>query len=164
MGRSLRFLEALRSRVLVGDGAMGTELHARGFSAEECYESLNSKARDAVREVLAAYVEAGADVIETNTFRANRTHLAAFGFAEKVFEFNYRGARLARQVAGREVFVAGCVGPLSVAVCVPAPASTKVSEYAYDPLPDRVPVTVVPPTPTAAHACPTAAYSVELAP
>ncbi|MCE9634467.1 MAG: bifunctional homocysteine S-methyltransferase/methylenetetrahydrofolate reductase [Planctomycetes bacterium] len=115
MGRSQRFLDALRTRVLVGDGAMGTELHARGHASDECYESLNTKARDAVREVLAAYVNAGADVIETNTFRANRTHLDTFGLGDKVFEFNYRGARLARAAAGRDVFVAGSVGPLSVA-------------------------------------------------
>ena len=115
MGRSQRFLDALRTRVLVGDGAMGTELHARGHATDECYESLNTKARDAVREVLAAYVNAGADVIETNTFRANRTHLDTFGLGDKVFEFNYRGARLARAAAGRDVFVAGSVGPLSVA-------------------------------------------------
>lgn len=112
MGRSQRFLEALRSRVLVGDGAMGTSLLARGHSSEECFESLNSRARDTVREVLAGYVAAGSDVIETNTFRANRTHLDTFGLGDKVFEFNYRGARLARQVAGRDVFVAGSVGPL----------------------------------------------------
>jgi homocysteine S-methyltransferase len=112
MGRSQRFLDALKSRVLVGDGAMGTELLARGHSTEECFESLNSKARDVVREILAGYVQAGADVIETNTFRANRVHLDSFGLGDRVFEFNYRGARLARQVAGREVFVAGSVGPL----------------------------------------------------
>ena len=115
MGRSQRFLDALRTRILVGDGAMGTELHGRGRGTDECYESLNSTARDTVREVLGAYVAAGADVIETNTFRANRTHLDTFGLGDKTFEFNYRGARLARQAAGRDVFVAGSVGPVRFA-------------------------------------------------
>lgn len=112
MARSRAFLEALKSRVLVGDGAMGTALAARGFGSETCFESLNTKARDDVREILQSYVAAGSDVIETNTFGAHRTHLETFGLGDKVFEFNYRGARLARQVAGRECFVAGSVGPL----------------------------------------------------
>jgi methionine synthase I (cobalamin-dependent)/5,10-methylenetetrahydrofolate reductase len=115
MGRPEQFLEALKSRVLVGDGAMGTALQHAGVGHDECYEALNSKCRDVVRGVLESYVAAGADVIETNTFRANRVHLATFGLADKVFEFNYRGARLARSVAGRHVFVAGSVGPLGTA-------------------------------------------------
>ncbi len=112
MGRSEQFLDALRSRVLVGDGAMGTALQHHGVGHDECFESLNSRNRDVVRGILESYVQAGADVIETNTFGANRPHLEQFGLAEKVFEFNYRGARLARSVAGRHVFVAGSVGPI----------------------------------------------------
>jgi homocysteine S-methyltransferase len=112
MGRSEQFLEALRSRVLVGDGAMGTALQHQGVGHDSCYESLNSRNRDVVRGILESYVAAGADVIETNTFGANRLHLEQFGLGEKVFEFNYRGARLARSVAGRHVFVAGSVGPI----------------------------------------------------
>jgi homocysteine S-methyltransferase len=112
MGRKNLFLDALRSRVLVGDGAMGTALMARGVGVDECFEALNSTNRTLVRDVLREYVAAGSDVIETNTFRANRPHLDRFGLGDKVFEFNYRGARLARKVAGRDVFVAGSVGPL----------------------------------------------------
>ena len=115
MGRSEQFLEALRSRVLVGDGAMGTALQHKGIGHDECFESLNTKNRDVVRAVLESYVAAGADVIETNTFGANRPHLEQFGLGEKTFEFNYRGARLARSVAGRHVFVAGSVGPIRIA-------------------------------------------------
>ncbi len=112
MARKNRFLDALTSRVLIGDGAMGTALHERGVSFDECMEVLNSSDRKAVREVHRDYLHAGADVIETNTFRGNRPHLERFGLADKVFEVNYRGARLARGVAGRHVFVAGSVGPL----------------------------------------------------
>src|SRR5262245_21438236 len=115
MGRPEQFLEALKSRVLVGDGAMGTALVHRGVGHDQCFEALNSTGRGDVREVLESYVAAGADVIETNTFRANAHHLEKFGLAEKVFELNYRGARLARSVAGRSVFVAGSVGPLGTA-------------------------------------------------
>jgi methionine synthase / methylenetetrahydrofolate reductase (NADH) len=115
VGRSEQFLEALRSRVLVGDGAMGTALRHRGVGPDECFEALNTTDRTAVREILESYVDAGSDVIETNTFRGNRAHLEKFGLADKVFAFNYRGARLARTVAGRRVFVAGSVGPLGSA-------------------------------------------------
>jgi homocysteine S-methyltransferase len=115
MGRSEQFLEALKSRVLVGDGAMGTALQHHGIGHDQCFEALNTTNRAVVRAILESYVAAGADVLETNTFRANRVHLAQFGLAEKVFEFNYRGARLARSVAGRHVFVAGSVGPLGTA-------------------------------------------------
>ena len=112
MARQQQFLNALRSRVLVGDGAMGTALMRRGVGSDECFEALNSSRRDVVRDVHREYVSAGADLLETNTFRANRPHLERFGLAEKTFEFNYRGARLARSVAGRGVFVAGSIGPL----------------------------------------------------
>ena len=124
MGRRALFLEALRSRVLVGDGAMGTALVHRGVGVEECFEALNSTRRELVREIFEAYVAAGSDVIETNTFRANRTHLDRWGLGDKTFEFNYRGARLARAVAGRNVFVAGRGGPRRA----PGPAAAAAAE------------------------------------
>jgi homocysteine S-methyltransferase len=124
MGRSEQFLDALKSRVLIGDGAMGTALQHHGIGHDQCFEALNSTNRAVVRGIFESYVAAGADVLETNTFRANRSHLAQFGLAEKVFEFNYRGARLARSVAGRHVFVAGSVGPLGTA----GPGSKELTE------------------------------------
>ncbi len=114
MARGEQFLNALRSRVLVGDGAMGTALMRRGVGADECFEALNTSRRDLVRDIHRGYVAVGADVLESNTFRANRPHLDRFGLGDKTFEFNYRGARLARSVAGRSVFVAGSVGPLGI--------------------------------------------------
>jgi len=114
MARGEQFLNALGSRVLVGDGAMGTAMMRRGVGADECFEALNSSRRDLVRDIHRGYVAVGADVLESNTFRANRPHLERFGLGDKTFEFNYRGARLARSVAGRNVFVAGSVGPLGV--------------------------------------------------
>src|SRR5262245_15104726 len=124
MGRPEQFLEALKSRVLVGDGAMGTALVHRGVGHDQCFEALNSTGRGDVREVLESYVAAGSDVIETNTFRANAHHLGKFGLGDKVFELNYRGARLARSVAGRNVFVAGSVGPLGTI----GPDAVEISE------------------------------------
>jgi homocysteine S-methyltransferase len=82
LGRSEQFLEALKSRVLVGDGAMGTALQHHGVGHDECFESLNSRNRDVVRAIFESYVAAGADVLETNTFGANRLHLGEFGLAE----------------------------------------------------------------------------------
>ena len=101
MARGDSFLSALNTRVLVGDGAMGTSLVRRGVGQDECFEALNASRRELVRDVHREYVTAGADVIETNTFRANRPHLERFGLAEKTFELNYQGARLARSVSGR---------------------------------------------------------------
>lgn len=112
MGRQARFLEALHDHVIVGDGAMGTALHRRGVGPEACLEELNLERRELVRDVHREYVAAGSELIETNTFRANRLYLDQFGLGESVFQLNYQGARLARSVAGRSVFVGGSVGPL----------------------------------------------------
>ena len=114
MGRS--FLDAIDRRVLVCDGAIGTLLYSRGSFANRCLDELNLTHPGLVTEVHCAYVEAGADVIETNTFSANRVKLAAFGLADQAAPINEAGARIARQAAGDEVFVAGAIGPLGIRV------------------------------------------------
>lgn len=110
------FLTAIDERVLVCDGAMGTQLYARGVFINRCFESLNLSDPDLVGTVHAEYVRAGADVIESNTFGANRIKLRAFGLSEKVAAINLAGARIARQAAGRHAYVAGAIGPLGVRV------------------------------------------------
>ncbi|HSA57271.1 MAG TPA: bifunctional homocysteine S-methyltransferase/methylenetetrahydrofolate reductase [Gemmatimonadaceae bacterium] len=100
--------------VVVCDGAMGTMLYARGVFINQCYDELNLRAPDLVREVHAAYVAAGAEVIETNTFGANRLKLAQHGLENQVADINRAAARLAREVAGDTHLVAGAVGPLGV--------------------------------------------------
>jgi methionine synthase I (cobalamin-dependent)/5,10-methylenetetrahydrofolate reductase len=110
------FLEELDQRVLVCDGAMGTQLYAKGVFINRCFESLNISHADLVRSVHQEYVRAGADVIETNTFGANRIKLRAFGLSDSVHDINLAGARLARGVAGDQAFVAGAIGPLGVRV------------------------------------------------
>ena len=99
------------------DGAMGTMLYARGIFINRCYDELNLSQPEMVREVHAEYLQAGAEVIETNTFGANRFRLEHFGFGDKVREINVAGVRLARQCVEQirekqasEAFVAGSIG------------------------------------------------------
>jgi homocysteine S-methyltransferase len=110
------FLDALDERVLVCDGAMGTVLYAQGVFINRSFDSLNLSDPGRVRAVHHAYAEAGADVLETNTFGANRIKLRAFGLADRLHEINEAGARLARDGAGRSVYVAGAIGPLGIRI------------------------------------------------
>jgi methionine synthase I (cobalamin-dependent)/5,10-methylenetetrahydrofolate reductase len=110
--RSRRFLERLTGEVLVGDGAMGTLLYSRGVPLETNFEHLNLVHPEMVRQVHADYASAGAQLLETNTFGANALRLSAIGLEKKARAINEAGARLARSVAGEELFVAGSVGPL----------------------------------------------------
>ena len=110
------FLEELQRRVLVCDGAMGTMLYAKGIFLNRSFDELNLTQSDLVTEVHQEYVRAGADVIETNTFGANRIKLAAFGLADHVHAINAHGARLARHAARDRAYVAGAIGPLGIRV------------------------------------------------
>ncbi|MBY0490102.1 MAG: bifunctional homocysteine S-methyltransferase/methylenetetrahydrofolate reductase [Gemmatimonadaceae bacterium] len=100
--------------VVMFDGAMGTMLYAKGVFINQCYDELVLRSPDLVREVHAAYVKAGADVIETNTFGANRTKLTQYGLEGQVTQINRRAAEVAREAAGEQRLVAGAVGPLGV--------------------------------------------------
>jgi methionine synthase I (cobalamin-dependent)/5,10-methylenetetrahydrofolate reductase len=109
------FVERLAERPLLGDGAMGTMLYARGVSLDACFDILSVNDPQLVQSVHADYIAAGADCIETNTFGANRFKLGVHGLAGRVREINLRGAKLARDVResmGKDVFVLGSVGPL----------------------------------------------------
>src|SRR5512140_4036168 len=110
------FLDEISRRVLVCDGAMGTMLYSKGVFVNRCFESLNLSQPDLVLEVHLGYVRAGADVIETNTFGANRVKLASFGLAEKVRAINIAGARVARHAARELAYVAGSIGPLGIRI------------------------------------------------
>jgi homocysteine S-methyltransferase len=110
------FLEALDARVLVADGAMGTVLYGKGFFLNRCFDELNVTQPDVVAEVHEAYLRAGADVIETNTFGANRFKLTEFGLADKARLINRRGAEVARHAARDAAWVAGSMGPLGVRI------------------------------------------------
>jgi len=94
------FLDALDDRVLVCDGAMGTLLYAQGVFINRCFDALNLTDPARVSAVHDEYVRAGADVIETNTFGANRIKLRAFGLADQTRDINRAGAELAKKAAG----------------------------------------------------------------
>lgn len=108
------FLEALKKTPLLGDGAMGTLLYARGASPDAGFEKLNISKQEVVQQVHIDYINAGAQVIETNSFCANRYRLASYGLEKDVWQLNVwaaKVARNAREIAGHPVFVAGSVGP-----------------------------------------------------
>ncbi len=106
----------MEQRVLVCDGAMGTMLYGKGIFLNRSFDELNLTQPDLVAEVHQAYVRAGADVIETNTFGANRIKLGAFGLAERVHSINLQGARIARHAAREQAYVAGAIGPLGIRI------------------------------------------------
>lgn len=109
------FLQRLARGPLLGDGAMGTMLYAKGVSYERCFEELNLSQPEAVQDIHRAYIAAGAELIETNSFGGNRYRLMQHGLEREVQRLNRRAAsiaREAREISGKPVFVAGSVGPL----------------------------------------------------
>lgn len=113
------FRERVGKEVLVFDGGMGTLLYEKGVFINTCFDELNLTNPDMVLECHRNYVEAGADVIETNTFGANSFKLAAHGLEPRVHDVNLAGAKIARKAAAEakgEVLVAGSVGPLGVRI------------------------------------------------
>jgi homocysteine S-methyltransferase len=113
--------EILASRPLLADGAMGTVLYSRGVLINKCYDELNLSDPSLILSIHEEYLQAGAEILETNTFGANRIRLARHGLGTKVAEMNTAGVRLARQAVDRlkekragNAWVAGSVGPLGV--------------------------------------------------
>src|SRR3984957_15574903 len=110
------FLDRLRDSVLIADGATGSLLY-ESLGGQRCVDELNATRAEEVFRVHMAYLEAGAHIIETNTFGANRNKLSAYGLEERVTEFNHRGvkiAREAREAARHEVLIGGSIGPPGV--------------------------------------------------
>jgi homocysteine S-methyltransferase len=112
------FNDRLKDSILIADGAMGSMLH-ESVGAQRCFDELNSTEPEAVFRVHQAYIEAGAQIIETNTFGANRFKLEPLGLGAEVQRLNGRGVKIAREArdsATREVLIAGSMGPLGIGV------------------------------------------------
>lgn len=110
------FLNYLKDNIVLFDGAMGTMLYSRGIYINRCFDELNLSRPELVKEIHNKYILAGSEVIETNTFGANRFKLNAHGFDEEVSSINYQGARIAREEAGEDIWVAGSIGPLGIRI------------------------------------------------
>ena len=117
--------------VLVFDGAMGTMLYSRGVFINQCYDELSLRSPDLVRRVHEAYVQAGAEVLETNSFGANRFKLLHFGLEREVGAINRAAASVAREAAGDLALVAGAVGPLGVRLEPYGPTSYDEAHTAF---------------------------------
>jgi len=104
--------EKLDSGILIFDGAMGTEIYKRDFFVNTSFDELNLKAPEVISEIHKTYVDAGADVITTNTFAANKHALSQFGLGDQVKEINTSAVKIARQCAGEDTLIAGSVGPM----------------------------------------------------
>ncbi|MEP7135740.1 MAG: bifunctional homocysteine S-methyltransferase/methylenetetrahydrofolate reductase [Chloroflexota bacterium] len=114
-----KFLDLLTSQTILADGAMGTMLHAHGVGFDKCFDELNMTNPSAVAEIHRAYIEAGAQLIITNTFGANRFKLGKHGLQDDVIEINKASVDLAKRVVSasfKDVLVAGDVGPLGVRI------------------------------------------------
>ena len=114
-----RLTEIFGTRTVLCDGAMGTSLYARGIFINRCYDELNLSQPEVVRTVHEEYLQAGAEIIETNTFGANALRLQRYGLADKVIEINRAGVEIARKAVNQradkqsgKVWIAGAVGPL----------------------------------------------------
>lgn len=110
------FLERLQQGVpLLGDGAMGTLLHQRGAELDACFDAISLNNPDILESVHRDYIDSGADMIETNTFGANRYKLAEYGLSQHVREINMTSVEVAKRAvekSGRDVYIIGSIGPL----------------------------------------------------
>ena len=130
----LDFNERLKDSILIADGAMGSMLH-EAVGAQRCFDELNATEPEAVFRVHQAYIEAGAQIIETNTFGANRFKLAPLGLANEVQRLNSRGVKIAREAresASREVLIAGSIGPLGLGVQSRHPAPDEIQDVFHE--------------------------------
>src|SRR5256884_5625335 len=128
------FNERLKDSILIADGAMGSMLH-EAVGAQRCFDEVNSTEPEAVFRVHQAYIEAGAQIIETNTFGANRFKMAPLGLGDEVQRLNSRGVKIAREAresAAREVLIAGSIGPLGLGVQARHPDDKEILDVFYE--------------------------------
>ena len=111
------FIQAIADEhVYLFDGAMGTMLYSKGVFINKCYDELNLRSPEIVLEVHKQYVRSGAEILETNTYGANRVKLRTFGIEDDLREINLKAVEIARKAAGDAVYVAGAIGPLGIRI------------------------------------------------
>jgi homocysteine S-methyltransferase len=111
------FIQAIADEhVYLFDGAMGTMLYAKGVFINKCYDELNLRNPEIVLEVHRQYVRCGAEILETNTYGANRVKLRSFGIEDELRDINVAAVEIARKAAGDSVYVAGAIGPLGIRI------------------------------------------------
>lgn len=110
------FKERLKKGPVLFDGGIGTEIYNRGVFINQCYEVLNLNNPELIKQIHQDYKKSGADVLSTNTFGANYFKLKKHSLEDKLYEINFQAAKLAREVAGDDVYVAGSIGPLQVQI------------------------------------------------
>jgi homocysteine S-methyltransferase len=125
------FRDLLSKKVLLCDGGLGTMFYNKGIYLNTCYDELNLTNPGIVKEVHGEYLRSGVDVVETNTFGANRFKLKKHGLEDKVKDINQAGARIAREEAGPSIFVAGSMGPLGVKIKPWGQTSAEEAEAAF---------------------------------
>ena len=108
------FNSKISNDIILFDGGMGTELYKKGVFINKCFDELNLTNPNLVKMVHEDYRNAGADVLETNTYGANRPKLTKFMLQDRLYDINFSGAKLAREIAGDSLLVAGAVGPLGI--------------------------------------------------
>ncbi|MCK5845204.1 MAG: bifunctional homocysteine S-methyltransferase/methylenetetrahydrofolate reductase, partial [Victivallales bacterium] len=109
----MRVKERFEAGALIFDGAMGTEIYKKDFFVNTSFDELNLTVPNVIADIHASYIDAGADVLTTNTFTANRMALSKFGLGDKVAEINLAAVKIAKEQANEETLIAGSVGPLS---------------------------------------------------
>ena len=108
------YLERLKEGVLLFDGAMGTMIYDSGVFINQCFENVNLTSPETILNVHRKMAEAGAQVLTTNSFGANPFKLSTYDLEEKTAEININAVKLARKIAGEDLYVAGSIGPTSV--------------------------------------------------
>ncbi len=128
---SSRFLDMLSEGVVLFDGAMGTMLYDRGVFINRCFDEINLSNPALVEGIHSEYIDAGACVIETNTFGANRFKLTLHGLDDRLSEINRAGAEAALRVSDGRAAVAGAIGPLGIRIEPWGPTSNEEAAAAF---------------------------------
>lgn len=131
----MSFRDDIKQKVLVFDGSMGRMLHENGLGVGTCPEEWNLTHPGIIKDIYKGYLDAGADIIQTNTFQAHGIKLEEYGLRDKHYEINYQAARLAKEVAGGKCYVAASIGPLGKLL---EPFGELTFEKAYDTFKEQI--------------------------